>query len=95
MEKLPDGLEPARRILYASMANILERLEMGPYFLSQCSRLGRGWLNMRLGDLICILYSIDTSFVLHYENRSDVANLIRGACLEVCMHLRKMPNKGR
>jgi hypothetical protein len=86
---------PRQRALYAFSYAAMNRCQKRPYFVTKHSRLGRGPLNMQIGDQICILYSGETPFALRYEDGSNVAKLIGDAYLDGCMDLATMPDEGR
>ena len=86
---------PRQRAVDAFYLEAINRCAKRPYFVTKNGRLGRGPLNMRAGDQICVLYSGYTPFVLRYEDGSDVAKLIGDAYLGGCMDLETMPDEGR
>ena len=73
----------------------IDRCRARPYFVTRHKRLGRGAMNMKVGDQICILYSARSPFILRYEDGSNVAKLIGDAYLDGCMNLETMPDEGR
>lgn len=91
---LADLDEPRARAL-TTLSLQLDQWSPRPYFLTKHGRLGRGAVNMRPGDEICVLYSGDTPIILRYEDGTNIAKLIGNAYLDGCMDLETMPNEGR
>ncbi len=80
---------------FCGMAQAMNRCATRPYYVTEHGRLGRGPLDTKEGDCVCIFYSASTAFVLRPEDGSDVARLVGDAYLDGCVDLESMPSLGR